>query len=166
MKITALEEYGLRCLLSMAQASESGLVTLREIAEREKLSVQYVSKILNMLVKRGLVESTRGSKGGYRLTRSPEDISLLDVQLALGQRLFDGRFCDQHSGLVVLCPHDGPGCGVRSLWNILTQHIERILKHTTLAHIMGREEKVLENLTKELRRSLDEENKMNSKEAL
>ncbi|HZF38830.1 MAG TPA: Rrf2 family transcriptional regulator, partial [Blastocatellia bacterium] len=84
MKITAQEEYGLRCILQLAREQtansdgnlEPGAIFVRDIAEREGLSVAYVEKILWTLSHSGIVESVRGPKGGYRLTRPCGEISL------------------------------------------------------------------------------------------
>ena len=80
MKISAVEEYGLRCLLQLARtASEQPLVSAEEIAIREGLSVAYVEKILSQLRKAGLVKSVRGMYGGYQLARPADDIRVGDL---------------------------------------------------------------------------------------
>ena len=78
MKITAQEEYGLGCILQLAREEGNlelgGAMQVRDIAEREGLSVAYVEKILWTLSRRGIVESVRGPKGGYRLMRPSAEI--------------------------------------------------------------------------------------------
>src|SRR5271170_2814495 len=73
MKITAQEEYGLRCLLRLAKA-ESRSITLPEVAAAEGLSVPYVAKLMAVLRQAGLLESVRGRSGGYKLVRQPGQI--------------------------------------------------------------------------------------------
>ena len=70
MKITAQEEYGLRCLLRLARAGDGRSLTIPEIAADEGLSVPYVAKLLAVLRQAGLIESVRGRSGGYRLAAS------------------------------------------------------------------------------------------------
>src|SRR3954470_15511369 len=87
MKITSQEEYGLRCLLQLARAQ--GSLTIPDIAAAEGLSVPYVAKLLSVLRQAGLIDSERGRTGGYRLAGAPADVSLGQVLLVLGERLFD-----------------------------------------------------------------------------
>src|SRR5260370_22541573 len=82
MKITAQEEYGLRCILQLASVPAGEPLAGGEIARREGLSYPYVEKLLWTLKRAGLTKSHRGVKGGYVLSRSPEEISLGNVQRA------------------------------------------------------------------------------------
>src|SRR5262245_18829470 len=99
MKITAQEEYGLRCLLRLAQAGEGQSLTIPEIATKEGLSPPYVAKLLAVLRQAGLIESVRGRAGGYRLARVAASINLGAVLLVLGEPLFEEpSFCLEHAG--------------------------------------------------------------------
>ena len=69
MKISAQEEYGLRCLLQLARLEDGESLTLGQIAEREGISGANAGKLLWLLSKAGLVQSVRGNRGGYRLAR-------------------------------------------------------------------------------------------------
>ena len=69
MKITAQEEYGLRCLLQLARMPQGQIVSVKEIADKEGLSGANVEKLLRLLSHAGLVHSVRGIKGGYVLNR-------------------------------------------------------------------------------------------------
>src|SRR5258708_12836034 len=75
MRLTAQEEYGLRCLLQVARGEE-GSVTTPEIAEREGLSQAHVHKLMGLLRRAGLVESVRGRKAGYQLARPAGQINV------------------------------------------------------------------------------------------
>src|SRR5205807_4047952 len=99
MKITAQEEYGLRCLLRLARAAEGESLTLPEIAAAEGLSVPYVAKLLTGVRQAGMIESVRGRSGGYRLARRPAEIGLGSLLLVLGEPLFDEpSYCERHAG--------------------------------------------------------------------
>src|SRR2546422_5164614 len=88
MKITAQEEYGLRCLMRLARAAEQS-ATLPEIAAAEGLSPPYVAKLMGVLRHAGIVDSVRGRAGGYRLAKSPGNIGLGSLLLVLGEPLYD-----------------------------------------------------------------------------
>ena len=83
MKVTALEEYGLRCMIQVAGSGVDSPLTVHEIGAREGLSGAYVAKLMNLLRDAGLVDSVRGRSGGYYITRPPEAVSISDILAAL-----------------------------------------------------------------------------------
>ena len=113
MRFSAQEEYGLRCLLQIARAPR-GFMSLHEIAGRESLTQAYVAKLMRALRKGGLVASTRGQKGGYRLARPAEEVSVGSVLVALGGKFYTKDFCDEHAGQSRVCVHD-TDCSLRSM---------------------------------------------------
>lgn len=135
MRITAQEEYGVRCILQLAKRTGGGPSTAHDIANAEGLSVPYVNKLLNVLKRAGLVESVRGVGGGFQLTRPAEQITLADVLEALDGVLFNLEFCDKFSGLEHACVHQNGLCGIRSVWTGITERVAVVLKQTTLAEI-------------------------------
>ena len=84
MQLLAQEEYGLRCLLQVAQQRGSDPLSIQAVAEAEGLSPEYAAKLMRALRQAGLVQSTRGAAGGYRLSRPPASITVWDVIQALG----------------------------------------------------------------------------------
>jgi Rrf2 family protein len=134
MKITAQEEYGLRCLLQLARYRGAEPLTVGAIAEEEGLSVPYVGKLMGHLRQSGLVESVRGRSGGYVLTRPAEEITLADALEALGGSFFSSGFCDEHNGTHARCVHLSD-CSIRSLWGVLGDIFDRVLRRTTLADL-------------------------------
>ena len=139
MKITALEEYGLRCVLRLAMKPGGGPLTVAEIAEKEGLTVPYAGKLLTVLRQNGLVDSVRGRSGGYILTRPAETISVEEVLSALGEPLFATNYCEAHPGALAVCSHQG-NCSIRSVWQVLGEMIHRVLLGTSLADLCGQEE--------------------------
>lgn len=143
MKITAQEEYGLRCILQLAHYPPGEPVSVTEIAEKEGLSTDYVTKLLVLLRRAGLVESIRGVNGGYTLTKSPENILMIDVLQALDEDSFfyheTGDLCKQFPGKLEECTHV-KHCGIRPVWYTLMKYIHTVFGHITLAHLL-REEK-------------------------
>ncbi len=115
MHILAIEEYGLRCLLQVAFHPSPGLITAPEIARREGLGREYVGRIMGALRAGGLVVSTRGASGGYRLARPAHEIGVWDAIEVLGGELFPDAFCDCHPGRRRECVHV-TDCSIRALW--------------------------------------------------
>ena len=149
MKITSQEEYGLRCLLRLAQVEGGQSLTIPEIAAHEGLSVPYAAKLLAVLRQSRLIDSVRGRAGGYRLAKSPNEISLGAVMIALGQPLFDEpQFCGKHPGTGTSdgkCVHLGT-CTLRELWHTLEQWMHKALDRITLADLLQHEGRLTELL--------------------
>jgi Rrf2 family protein len=76
-------EYALHCLLYLIDLPAGASLTISDLAEFQGVSQSYLAKIFTKLKKAGLVTSSIGSKGGYELARSPEEISFLDVVIAV-----------------------------------------------------------------------------------
>jgi Rrf2 family protein len=151
MKITALEEYGLRCLVQLAKAQKSGKsgMSIREISEAEGLSIQYVSKITAHLKKANFITATRGVKGGYALAKTADQIHLADISVSLGNVMFDSGFCFDHSGSESTCVHQ-LDCSIRSVWNVVSNKLRSIMEEIKLSDIIAGEEKTNVKLLKML----------------
>ncbi len=140
MKITALEEYGLRCLVHLARRGNGVLgppVSAREIAEAEGLTVEYVTQLLVRLRHAGLVSSVRGSRGGFLLTRPPEAMTMGDVSRALGEPLLE-RLCAAYTGTRTECVHEGSSCGILEFWSDIAGKVHGVLDGYTLRDLAGR----------------------------
>ena len=148
MKITAQEEYGLRCLLRLAKA-ESGSITLPEVAAAEGLSVPYVAKLMGVLRHAGLLDSVRGRSGGYQLAKPPEEIGLGSVLLTLGEPLFDETdYCQKHAGTEApngVCTNKA-SCTLKSLWQTLESWMRQTLDQITLADLLRHDGRVTDIL--------------------
>ncbi len=79
MKISTKGRYGLRVMTDLAVNGQDCCISLKDIAEREHLSEKYLEQIVGKLTKAGLIESVRGARGGYRLTRTPEEITVENI---------------------------------------------------------------------------------------
>ncbi|GJM70019.1 Rrf2 family transcriptional regulator [Paenibacillus macerans] len=79
MKFSKATNYALHTMLFLAAATPDKLIGVQQLAERQDVSPTYLSKILTKLVKAGMIESTSGAHGGYRLKRNWEEISFLDI---------------------------------------------------------------------------------------
>jgi len=141
VKISAHEEYGLRCLVQLARAEVDGeSLTLSQLAEREGLSVANAGKLMWILNKAGLVTAQRGTKGGYSLARPAADIRLNEVIRILDEDTVD-HFCKTHAGVLDVCIHTSD-CGIRPVIVGLHEIVQNALSEITLAQLVGSEAKV------------------------
>ena len=135
MKLSAQEEYGLRCLLRIGARGDGGSLTIPEISRAEGISPEYVAKLMRILRQGGLVTSARGASGGYTLARAAEHITAGEALTVLGGRLFESDFCDRHAGAESLCTHS-IDCSIRSLWQALQSAVDHVLTKTTLKDLL------------------------------
>lgn len=134
MKISAQEEYGLRCLLSVARPSPNGAHSLRQIAEAEGISTAYAGKLLWILSHAGLVKSSRGPKGGYSLAMPPSEIHLSDVIKVLDHDQMD-HHCQSFAGDLAECIHTDD-CTIRPVVEGLHSLVRNVLSRITLEQLM------------------------------
>jgi Rrf2 family protein len=135
MRITAVEEYGLRCLLNLARKGPGAQMSISEIAGTEGLSTPYASKLLSILRKAGLVQAERGRTGGFSIARKPEQINLYEVLSALGGPLIDPNHCTKFSGQLEQCVHLD-FCEVHEVLGGLAGYIQAFLVETNLKEII------------------------------
>ena len=142
MKFSSQEEYGLRCLLQLARTGNNGTGrSIAEIAREEGLSVAYVAKLMRILRIEGFVESVRGQEGGYSLSRSADAILVSDVLIALGGKMYEQDFCEQHAGNEDSCMHT-VSCSIRPLWRRVQDSIDAALKNLTVEDLLPNREYV------------------------
>lgn len=135
MRISSIDEYGLRCLVALAKEGPGRQLSISEIAEMEGLSVPYASKLLSILRKAELVTAERGRGGGFTLSREPKDINLYDVITTLGGPIVDPKHCQKFSGQMDQCVHIG-NCSVHEVLGGLAGYIRYFLKQTTLQDLI------------------------------
>ncbi|HEV2707612.1 MAG TPA: Rrf2 family transcriptional regulator [Pyrinomonadaceae bacterium] len=140
MKVSAQEEYGLRCLVQLAALGEGEFLTLGQMAEREGISTANAGKLLWILNKAGLVSSNRGTKGGYRLARPASEIRLSEIIKVLDEDVLESH-CKSYTGVLETCVHTGD-CGIRPIIVGLHEIVQNALAGITLAQLVGTEAKV------------------------
>jgi Rrf2 family transcriptional regulator, iron-sulfur cluster assembly transcription factor len=137
MKISAQEEYGLRCLLQLASLRDNESLTLPQIATREGISVANAGKLMWLLNKAGFVQAIRGTKGGYSLARPAREIRLNEVIKVLDADAINSH-CESYTGVLQTCVHKGD-CGIRPVIVGLHEIVENALSQITLAQLVGNE---------------------------
>lgn len=128
LRVSKLTDYATVVMATLA--SDGGLQSAQVLAERCHLELPTVSKLLKQLAQAGLVASTRGINGGYRLALPPERITVADIVVAMEGPIAMTE-CSAHSGL---CGHE-PHCGVRVNWRRINQAIAGALAGVTLAEM-------------------------------
>lgn len=82
MKISTRGRYALRLCIDIALQNRDQYTTLKEISERQSISIKYLEQITSLLSKAGLVISSRGPSGGYMLSKNPENITVYEILCA------------------------------------------------------------------------------------
>jgi Rrf2 family cysteine metabolism transcriptional repressor len=136
MKISTKGRYGTRTLVDLALHEGEGPVQLKDVAERQQISLQYLEHLVGPLIAAGIIRSIRGARGGVLLRKQPEEIKLSEIVNAL-----EGSLC------VVDClnsPESCPRyelCAVREIWLELKDAMNGILESTTLQDLADRQKK-------------------------
>ncbi|MGN1097806.1 MAG: RrF2 family transcriptional regulator [Clostridia bacterium] len=134
MKVSTKGRYALRMMIDIALNSDGeNNITIKEISERQNISVKYLEQIVNTLSKAKLLRSTRGAQGGYRLSRAPEDYTAGEIL-----RLTEGSLapieCLEEENL---CPRKDI-CTTLEFWTGLNNVINSYVDSVTLADLVQR----------------------------
>ncbi|MBI3210967.1 MAG: Rrf2 family transcriptional regulator [Candidatus Solibacter usitatus] len=141
MKLSAQEEYGIRCLLHMARLEDGQSLSIPEISKAEGLSVPNVAKLMRLLRLGGLVTSVRGQAGGYTLSKPASEVSVAAILEILGGQLYGPKFCERHTGLEDVCTHT-TDCAIRVVWNTIQQTLDNVLRRLTLKDLLCSEQQM------------------------
>lgn len=134
MKISTKGRYGLRIMTDIAQNGGNGCcVPLKDIAEREQLSEKYLEQIINLLSKNGLVQSVRGSKGGYHLTRTAGEITVEDILKATEGSLAPVACAADSGNCEYYCD-----CVTSFIWTEIYNAVIDVVSKITLADLVER----------------------------
>jgi Rrf2 family iron-sulfur cluster assembly transcriptional regulator len=133
--VNQTSEHAIRALLYLAQAPAGQRVAAEKIADALGAPANYLAKTLNTLRRQGLVDSSRGGSGGFRLSRTAQDITLAEVEAC---------FAEARPRTVCLlgdapCNASAP-CAAHARWTALCAEARAPLQRTTLAELIGREE--------------------------
>ena len=139
MKISTRIRYGLRAVINIAEGNlnENRLVRIKEISLDQNISVQYLEQILFKLKKRDIIKGKRGPNGGYKITKAPEDITVLELYEILDEEV---KVVDCNEGKNKRCIKDD--CRTTCLWSQLDNALKEILGKTTLADLMKNKDMV------------------------
>jgi Rrf2 family protein len=134
LRLSTKGQYGVRAMFEVARGYPDQPVTIREISERQDVSVPYLEQILNRLRKAGLIRSIRGPGGGYLLARRPEDISIASILMELEGPVAITSCLNPEEGCSRV-----EGCVTHLLWKSLGANIEAFLETITLNDLLEKE---------------------------
>lgn len=144
MKISTKGRYAVRVMLDLALHISGNYITVKQIAARQEISEKYLEQIIAILNKAGYVKSTRGAQGGYRLTKEP---SFYTVGMIL--RLTEGSLAP------VACLENDEAdctrcdtCDTLEIWKELERSINQVVDGITIADLVEKQKKRMENLEK------------------
>ncbi|SFJ95260.1 Rrf2 family transcriptional regulator [Methylophaga sulfidovorans] len=135
MRLTTKGRYAVTAMLDLSLNYGVGAITLADISERQGISLSYLEQLFARLRKQGLVSSSRGPGGGYRLSREADTITVLDVISAVDEKV-DSTQCEGRQNC-----HGHEQCLSHELWQSLSDQIRVYLDGITLAQVVSNFEK-------------------------
>ncbi|MBN2548225.1 MAG: Rrf2 family transcriptional regulator [Anaerolineales bacterium] len=137
MQITRQADYAVRAVLYLAQLGSERRAATSQIAQEQQIPPSFLAKIVSQLSVAGLLQTSRGARGGVSLARSPEQISVLEVVEAIDGPILLNE-CVSSAGVCIF----GDTCPMRPIWcDAQVELIER-LKHTTFDRFVNGKEKL------------------------
>lgn len=133
MRISTKGHYGMHAMINLGTRYGQGAVLLRSICEAHSFSEKYVEQLLRSLRHAGLVESMRGAKGGYWLTRSPDEITVLEIIEALEGDLH------QYPSMCSDGCAEMKSCAMLEIWREATADMRKVLADKTLGDMLRRQ---------------------------
>lgn len=128
MKVSQRTEYGIRAMVALAANYEAGPLSIPDIASREALPEPFLEQLMGDLRRAGLVQSTRGSRGGYRLAEEPGSVSVGSIVEVLEGSLSPARCTDA-------CVKR-KGCSTRSVLDMIEESISSTLESVRLGDLL------------------------------
>lgn len=130
MRLSTKGRYGLRAAVDLAVYATDSAVSISSIAARQGLSESYLEQLIARLKKAGIVTSSRGTNGGYRLAKEPKDISVGDILRALEGQLSvvecpDSHECDNYDS-----------CVTKYVWKRINDSINKVVDDMTLEEVI------------------------------
>ena len=132
MQITRQADYAVRAVLFLSQIEPDERASTSQIAEDQRIPPSFLAKIVSQLSVAGLLQTSRGARGGVSLARSPEEISILDVVEAIDGPILLNE-CVADGGVCVF----GDTCDIRPVWCDAQLELVTRLQATTFDNFNG-----------------------------
>ena len=136
MKLSTRTRYGIRAILELVKNYDNGPLQLRVIARDQGVSVKYLEQLMAMLKSAGIVRSVRGSKGGYILAKSPNQIRLSDCFECLEGAVITTECVEDEN----LCERAND-CIARQVWTEVQRAVIEVLESMTLQNLVDKSKK-------------------------
>ncbi|MCW3031714.1 MAG: Rrf2 family transcriptional regulator, cysteine metabolism repressor [Solirubrobacteraceae bacterium] len=139
MMFSTKAEYGVRVMVELARRSDGEPIPLAEIAANDGLPLAYLEHLVARLRKAGLVDSRRGSRGGYLLARPAAQITMAEVVEALEGSIAPIECISQAPDGTIVCARESTRdhvCPTKLLWTRVRLSIVSTLRETTLAELL------------------------------
>ncbi|MBQ3275824.1 MAG: RrF2 family transcriptional regulator [Oscillospiraceae bacterium] len=133
MMISTRGRYALRVMIDLAEHQNGGYIPMKDVAERQEISLKYIERIMPVLTRSGCVEGVHGKGGGYRLTRAPEDYTAGEI-LRLAEGDLSPVACLQEGAKP--CPRAAE-CRTLPMWREFHALTRRYFDGITLADLMA-----------------------------
>jgi Rrf2 family protein len=134
MRLTTKGRYAVRALYCLSTYQTDRPTPLSEVAKRQNISLNFLEQLFVHLRKNGIVTSVRGPRGGYKLSKTPENITIGEILRAVGESTFPVFCSDDFSSEKKACPR-ADECVTHMLWEKLGKTINKFLDSTTLADL-------------------------------
>lgn len=131
MRINTKIRYGLRTMIELANSTDPSGVLQKDIAKNQHISLKYLDSIISALKVKGLVANSKGRGSGYRLTKDPKDITMLDIYTAFEQIVIVE--CINNKGFCERALHD---CKAKSYWSSFGNDFIELLSKKNLEQII------------------------------
>src|SRR5512143_1736177 len=131
LRLSTKGQYGVRAMYEIARGYSKGPITIKEISERQDVSVAYLEQILNTLRKAGIITSVKGPGGGYILKQEPDKISIGAILRELEGPVAITSCLDPREGCMRV-----EGCVTHLLWKALGENIGAFLDKMTLQDLL------------------------------
>ena len=134
MHLSTKGRYAVMAMTDLAGRQGDRAVTLADIAARQEISLSYLEQLFARLRRRGLVKSTRGPGGGYRLAKAADETKIIDIVLAVDEPMHATR-CAGHS--TIGCMSKGERCLTHDLWAEMGRQVQDYLASVSLADVLA-----------------------------
>jgi Rrf2 family protein len=132
MRVSAKADYALRAMAQLASEPPERPVNAEHIAEMQDIPVRFLLGILGELKRARLVRSSRGSAGGYALSRPPDQITLAEIL-----RIVEGPLVNLHDARVGELGHRGAAKALTDVWKAVRSNVRSVLEEVTLADVVA-----------------------------
>ena len=133
MKLTSKGRYAVMALVDLARFDNINPVSLRDISLRQGISLDYLEQIFLKLKKKNIVKSIRGNRGGYVLSKNPNDIKLTNIFHAVDENIKTVQ-CKKDSKKG--CNGKATKCITHNLWDELETHINTFFENKSLSDLL------------------------------